>query len=70
MLSVFFSFFFRLLIGHAFADFAFQSDSMAKGKNRHSDPSKLPKNQKYTPYWPYWLAAHALIHGGIVVIST
>lgn len=58
-----------LLCGHALADFALQSDAMAKGKNRHNK-NPAPKGQKYTPCWPYWLIAHSLIHGGIVYLIT
>ena len=60
---------FKLLISHAVADFALQSDTMAKGKNRHrkSDP---PPGQKYTPCWPFFLSAHALIHGGAAAMAT
>ena len=54
--------FFILLCGHAIADFALQSDVMAKGKNRHTIVVP-PKGQKFIPCWPYWLTAHALIHG-------
>jgi hypothetical protein len=54
---------FQLLCYHALADFALQSDAMAKGKNRHRKPEFIPEGQKYTPCWFYWLTAHALIHG-------
>ena len=57
--------FFALVIGHALADFALQSDAMAKGKNRHS-PTAAAANQKFTPCWPYWMSAHCLIHAGTV----
>jgi|HubBroStandDraft_4_1064222.scaffolds.fasta_scaffold59624_4 hypothetical protein len=50
-----------LVVGHALADFALQSDAMALGKNRHlSNKTGVP--------WPYWLSAHAMIHGGTVAI--
>jgi len=60
---------FWLLVGHAFADFVFQSDSMAKGKNRHRK-TEPPPGAVYTPCWPYWLTAHALVHGGTVALIT
>jgi hypothetical protein len=60
---------FKLLIAHALADFSLQSDSMAKGKNRHNIVTP-PCGQKYIPCWPYWLTAHALIHGGSVWLIT
>ncbi len=61
-----------LLAGHALADFALQSDAMAKGKNRHTfvDPNSIPKGQKPMVSWPYWLTSHALIHGGVVSLVT
>ena len=50
-----------LVVGHALADFVLQSETMALGKNRHlSNKTGVP--------WPYWLGAHALIHGGIVAL--
>ena len=62
---------FKLLVGHAIADFALQSEAMSKGKNRNQISVKsLPKGQKYVPCWPYWLTAHALIHGGMVYLAT
>jgi len=61
---------FLLLFVHAVSDFALQSDSMAKGKNRHSKPDFIPKGQKYVPCWPYWLSAHAMIHAGMVYLVT
>lgn len=60
---------FYLLCGHALADFALQSDVMAKGKNRHNIPI-IPKGQKLVPCWFYWLIAHSLIHGLCVVWLT
>jgi hypothetical protein len=59
----------KLIMGHALADFALQSDAMAKGKNRHNKTTP-PPGQKYVPCWPYWLIAHALIHGGVVWLIT
>ena len=61
--------FFKLLIGHALADFVFQSDTMAKGKNRHRK-TEPPPGAVYQPTWGYWLTAHALIHGGVVWVVT
>ncbi len=64
--------FIKLLMGHALADFSFQSDSMAKGKNRNRKPdmSVVPSGQQYQPTWFYWLSAHALIHGMAVWLIT
>lgn len=61
---------FLLLCGHALADTALQTEIMAKLKNRHNKADYVPKGQKYVPCWPYWLSAHALIHGGIVYLIT
>ena len=59
---------FRLLIGHALADFTLQTDTMARGKNRNRpvDPAAIPPGQKVQKVWPYWLTSHALIHAGMV----
>ena len=64
--------FIELLMGHALADFALQSDVMARGKNRNRKPdlSSIPPGQSLMPVWPYWLTAHALIHGMAVWLIT
>ena len=61
---------FKLLVGHAVADFALQSTAMSRGKNRNIKPEYIPKGQTLTPTWFYWLTAHALIHGGCVYFIT
>ena len=58
-----------LLIGHAFADFVFQSGDMSKGKNRHR-LTDLPPGQKRQAVWVYFLTAHALVHGFMVYLVT
>ena len=57
---------FWLLFFHALCDFALQSPDMAKGKNRNRkpDPTSIPPGAAYSPCWPYWLTAHAMIQGG------
>lgn len=60
----------KLLMGHAIADFALQSDSMAKGKNRNIVPAYIPPGQALQICWPYWLCAHGLIHGSLVYFVT
>jgi hypothetical protein len=60
---------FWLLVGHALADFSLQIDVMAKGKNRNNKTTP-PPGAKYISCWPYWLSAHALIHGGMVFAAT
>ena len=57
---------FKLLIGHALADFVLQPTSMANGKCRHF--KSMEKNTG--PNWPYWLTAHALVHGGMAWLIT
>ena len=59
-----------LIVGHALCDYPLQGDSMAKGKNRHSPPFNVPPGAKPGTVWPYWLGAHALIHGGAVALVT
>lgn len=67
--------FFKLLIGHAFADFALQNDYVAKFKQRYH-PTPPPTGQyippllQYNPHWFWVLGAHALMHGGVVWIIT
>jgi hypothetical protein len=51
-------------MAHGLADFSLQSDSMARGKNRHRfDPSTVPPGQKTVNRWKYWMSAHALVNG-------
>lgn len=44
---------------------------MAKGKNRNRQPdlAQVPPGAQYVPCWPYWLTAHAVIHGGGVALA-
>lgn len=62
--------FIELLMGHALADFALQTEWMAKHKNRHVAPSFIPPGQTPQTTWPYVLGAHALIHGMAVWLIT
>lgn len=63
---------FQLLCGHALADFALQSDWIAKNKSRHGIPAGYdPKlHGPVQTIWPYVLSAHALIHGASVALVT
>lgn len=61
--------FFWLICGHAVADYALQTDFIAKGKNRHT-PTTAPPGQKWQPVWPLVLSAHGLIHGAFVGVIT
>jgi hypothetical protein len=54
---------FWLLVGHAVADFALQSDRMSMLKR----PTVTPVSGG--PWW-FWMGAHALIHGGAVALAT
>lgn len=58
-----------LVVGHALADFVLQTDTMAKGKNRHNHTTP-PPGARMQPTWFYWLTSHALIHGGMVALVT
>jgi len=60
---------FYLLAGHMLADFALQSDAMAKGKNRNNKTIP-PPGAKYTPCWGYWLTAHSGVHALMVALAT
>ena len=61
---------FKLLIAHALADFSLQTSAMARGKARNSKPDSAEEIKMVSTFWPYWLTAHALIHGGAVWIAT
>lgn len=52
---------FLLIAGHALADYPLQGDFLAANKAR--------KGPNYVPWWQA-LAAHALIHGGVVAAVT
>jgi hypothetical protein len=56
--------FFQFLIGHAVGDFVLQGEVMARAKSR-SYAAAAERGTGFPP-WYYWLAAHALVHGGIV----
>ena len=55
----------RLLIGHAVADFALQSDWIAKAKNWNTN-----HNAALGCSWWWVLSAHAAIHAGAVWVIT
>lgn len=57
--------FFALAIGHAFADFALQSEFMAVNKNRNLVP-KDTDDGKPSSMWLHVLSAHCLVHAGAV----
>lgn len=51
-----------LLAGHALADYPLQGAFLAEAKNRHTPAGAA--------LWPHALAAHSLIHGGMVTLLT
>ena len=57
--------FFALAIGHAFADFAWQSQFMAINKNRNL-VSKDTDDGRASSMWIHVLTAHCLVHAGVV----
>ncbi len=61
---------FKLIIGHAVADFVLQQKAMSIGKCRRSkQDNKLAR--KWPPYmWFYWLTAHSLVNAGVVWLIT
>ena len=62
-----------LIMGHALADFSWQTDRMAFGKSRNSPLPKWYNRRLHGLFpcmWPYWLSSHALINGLIVFIIT
>lgn len=58
--------FFQFLVGHALGDYVFQRDIMASAKSRHA--TLYETASAGFPGWYYWLAAHALVHGGLVYL--
>ena len=58
--------FFLFLVGHAVCDFALQGDAMGAAKSRRSKFAAA-RGPGFPP-WYYWLAAHALTHGGAVFV--
>jgi hypothetical protein len=70
---MFIELFFKLLIGHAVADYALQPPNIALGKNRHAGPPKEYNEAihgKRQPIWVMVMAAHTLIHAGAVWVIT
>jgi len=51
-----------LFAGHALCDYPLQGDFLARGKNHKAPIPGIP--------WQHCLAAHALIHAGMVYIVT
>lgn len=53
---------FLLIAGHALADFPLQGEFLSQAKNRNTAIGKT--------HWPFALFAHAMIHGGFVLLIT
>lgn len=51
-----------LIVGHAIADYPLQGDFLARGKNRTAPLPGVP--------WQHPMAAHCIIHGGLVGLLT
>jgi hypothetical protein len=64
--------FFKLLCGHAIADYALQNDFVGRNKNRNAKPIGYDPvlHGPMQIVWPYVLTSHALIHGSMVFIAT
>lgn len=62
--------FFLLMVGHAFGDYAFQTEWIANNKNRNNFPKGYDPalHGERETIWPYVLSAHALIHAGLVIV--
>lgn len=54
--------FLLMVFGHTLGDYAFQSEFMARGKNRTAPIPGIP--------WIHPMAAHCVIHGGLVGVIT
>lgn len=56
-----------LFIGHALADYALQTEFMARAKSRHySPPPGSPSADTPPTLWVYVLSAHCALHAGVV----
>jgi hypothetical protein len=53
---------FLLVAAHALADYPLQGPFLSEAKNRNTAVGKV--------FWPHALAAHAMIHGGFVLVLT
>ena len=49
--------FLLLVAGHLVCDYVFQTDPIAKGKNRNTEPCLFGVD------WWYWMTTHAVTHG-------
>jgi hypothetical protein len=58
----FFTLLFLLVAAHALADYPLQGEFLSQAKNRNTAIGKV--------FWPHALFAHAMIHGGFVLLLT
>ena len=62
---------FALVIGHAVADFALQTDFIAIAKNPHANLDRFFGKEGVPPHvWIWALGAHSLIHSAAVWLIT
>ncbi len=57
---------FLFVVGHAVCDFVLQGEVMGTSKSRRKGGA--PERGPGFPQWYYWMAAHALTHGGAVFL--
>lgn len=62
---------FKLLFGHALADWPLQGEHLSKTKNpNYKGGEYVPEGQRPVKIWPLSMGAHGLIHGGMVYLVT
>lgn len=64
---------FLLIAAHGLVDFTFQTEWIAREKNRHAGPPSRYDPALHGPLqtvWPYVMTAHALQHGLAVCLIT
>lgn len=61
-----------LVMGHFLADFALQHHQFAMGKSPFNDPPGYDpaKHGSKATVWPYYLTAHAAVHGLTLAVLT
>jgi hypothetical protein len=59
---------FWLVTGHFVMDYALQGNTMALQKSPL--PGARDEGLAKAVPWPYWMTAHALMHGGVVLVVT
>jgi hypothetical protein len=59
---------FGLVVGHFVMDFPLQGNAVALQKSPR--PGARDEGLAKAVPWPYWMTAHALMHGGTVMLVT